>query len=207
MYDFTADHEIDEIDALVQYLYHFDYDRLLQRLEERIDSDVRIAICADKYQIDGLMDLATKYIKEALVSDIENVFEKAIEAIYATERAPPELRKAVLEGFTDHRYGYVADHPSDETVEQMVLRYPQFSLDLAQERANAAARPTVASEEQLERQACLDSSCGQTIRPILVQKFAEPDTPANWWYRCPSCRTWGQKFQWDSSALRNAPGI
>ncbi|KAF7185948.1 hypothetical protein HII31_12821 [Pseudocercospora fuligena] len=141
----AQDHETDEIRALVEYMYKFDYSEPSD-MEEAVQFHVQMAVLADKWDVRGLKELATKKFT-SMLNPHWSALVPAIKAAYTSQPIIAEMCKAVVKVAAESM-DVMLPGSTNAVLDEAMLAHPKFAVDLVHQQARtkpANTRPQMAS--------------------------------------------------------------
>lgn len=173
--DLTEDHTPDQVNALVDYMYTFQYAfTATTDFQDTVGFHVNMAILADKYDIRGLHKFATRTFTELSLDNAESL-AAAAKTAYTAPGATVEIRKSLVQSVI-LRQGLLSGAEDNALVQAM--RFDgNFALDVARELAQPPRRDPLPRRDALSRHHCPDCYATSEIVVVLASHL----------YRCGKC--------------------
>ncbi|PPJ54557.1 hypothetical protein CBER1_06645 [Cercospora berteroae] len=142
-------HQPEVIEALVEYMYTFDYS--LDNLDETetIGLHIDLAILADKYNIEGLHQMAT-YASKQLVPDAAAAsLAFAVSRAYAAPAATKEICQAICATVAERTE--LLENEEGKVLVQFMEENGSFAVDVARKIAASRQSPATGKEGSARR--------------------------------------------------------
>lgn len=181
--DLSADHQPEEIEALIEYMYTFNYSPGPLGQSELVELHINMAVLADKYNIKGLQQLATDAFRLVLPDTAVSLAFAASRA-YAAPIATKEICEAICAAVAKRTE--LLDNEEGKSLVQVMEENGSFAVDVARKIAAARQSPTAKPRNvsTLTTKLCRNCHHAQQVQ-------GEP-----WQVTCDNCNTSRIWSQW-----------
>ncbi|KAF2161982.1 hypothetical protein M409DRAFT_27708 [Zasmidium cellare ATCC 36951] len=176
-------HEKQHIEALVKYLYTFDYSaEAIESHADKMSFHVTMCVIADKYNIAGLKTLSISKFK-AIVNTTETASELVEPCLlaYGSAIATSVIRKLIVAIVVIRRNTLLPTTATEDSqqLEEAMRTYPDFAIDVAKYVVVSAELPPQCSQLNFK---CDNAFCGHRFKTHLGWSRHIS-------YTCPKCST------------------
>ncbi|EME43778.1 hypothetical protein DOTSEDRAFT_130545 [Dothistroma septosporum NZE10] len=178
-----SEHEVEHVNQLVAYLYHFQYDAFPSHdPSENACFHVNMCLIGDKYDISNLQRLASREFASCItgIPDYARGLVDAIKLAYSVDGPTAEIRKAIIKQVIDGDLVAV-EGEGKNILEDLMESYPRFAIEVV--RAQNVRR----QEEQEKENGLDDFRCPCCFHFWRAEIPDDNEEGGNDPYRCQGC--------------------